>query len=129
MVQLKVLSGKEAGAVAIARHFPFVVGRDGSAQFRLQEEGVWDRHFELDLRLPEGFLLKVCPEARVTVNDQPVDRAVLRNGDLLGVGAARIRFSLSETRQKSLRPREVLTWAALVALCAAQLALIYWLLG
>jgi len=40
----------------------------------------------------------------------------------------KIRFWLSETRQKGLRLREFLTWAALTALCAGQVALIYALL-
>jgi len=128
MVQLKVLSGKQAGAVAVARRFPFIVGRDGSANLRLEEHGVWDRHLELDLRMPEGFVLQVNPDARATVNDQPVRHALLRNGDLIGIGTVKIRFWLGETRQLSLRPREFLTWAALAALCAAQIALIYRLL-
>src|SRR5256885_2853798 len=85
MVQLKVLSGKQAGAVTVARRFPFIVGRDASANLRLEEEGVWERHLERDLQMPEGFVLIVNPKARATVNDQPVQQALLRNGDLLGV--------------------------------------------
>jgi pSer/pThr/pTyr-binding forkhead associated (FHA) protein len=128
MVQLQVLSGKQAGAVAVARHFPFVVGRDKSAGLRLEEEGIWDQHLEIQLQMPQGFVLAVNPLARATVNDQPVQQAPLKNGDLLAVGSVKIRFGLSETRQSSLRPREFLTWAALSALCAAQIALIYRLL-
>jgi len=128
MVQLKVLSGKQAGSVMVARRFPFIVGRNGSANLRLEEEGVWERHLELDLQMPEGFVLKVHPQARATVNDQPVQQALLRNGDLIGIGTVKIRFWLSETRQKGLRLREFLTWAALTALCAGQVALIYALL-
>src|SRR5207253_3388042 len=99
MVQLQVLSGKQAGAVAVARRFPFVIGRNGSANLRLEEEGIWHRHLEIDLRMPEGFVLAVHTQAAATVNDQPVRRAVLRNGDLIGIGAVKIRFWLSETRQ------------------------------
>ena len=128
MVQLQVLSGKQAGAVAVARRFPFVIGRNGSANLRLEEEGIWHRHLEIDLRMPEGFVLAVHTQAAATVNDQPVRRAVLRNGDLIGIGAVKIRFWLSETRQSSLRARELLTWFALGALCAGQVALIYRLL-
>jgi len=128
MVQLKVLSGKQTGTVALARRFPFVVGRNSTANLRLEEAGVWDRHLELNLQMPDGFTLKVHPQARATVNDQPVQQAVLRNGDLIAIGPVRIRFGLSETRQKGLRPREFLTWLALGALCATQVALIYRLL-
>src|SRR6266542_3059159 len=112
MVQLKILSGKQAGAVAVARRFPFVVGRSRAANLRLEEEGIWDRHLDLELRIPDGFVAKVHSSARATVNDQPVQEAVLRNGDLIAVGPVKIQFWLSETRQSALRPREFLTWAA-----------------
>ena len=128
MVQLDVLSGKQAGAVMVSRRLPFIIGRESSANLRLEEKGVWERHVELELRMPEGFVLKVHPHAKATVNDQPVQQALLRNGDLIGIGAARIRFGLSETRQWDLRTREFLTWAAFAALGAGQGALIYRLL-
>jgi len=128
MVQLKVLSGKQAGAVVATNRFPFIVGRNHTANLRLEEDGVWDRHLELNLRMPEGFLLTVQPDARATVNEQPVQQAILRNGDLIAMGPVKIQFWLSETRQSGLRLREWLTWAALAALCAGQIALIYQLL-
>ncbi|PYK99088.1 MAG: hypothetical protein DME19_09970 [Verrucomicrobia bacterium] len=128
MIQFSILSGKQAGAVTAARRFPFFIGRNDSANLRLEEPGVWDRHLELDLQMPVGFVLKVHPHAKATVNDQPVQQALLRNGDLIGIGAARIRFGLSETRQWDLRTREFLTWAAFAALGAGQGALIYRLL-
>jgi hypothetical protein len=95
---------------------------------RLEEHGVWDRHFELDLDVPDGFVLKVPSEARVNVNGEPARSALLRNGDLIEIGALKVQFWLCETRQKKLRVREVLTWASFVALSAGQLALIYFAL-
>ena len=128
MVQLDVLSGKQAGAVMVSRRLPLIIGRESSANLRLEEKGVWDRHVELELRMPEGFVLKVHPHAGATVNDQAVQQALLRNGDVIEIGTVKIRFWLSESRRLSLRTREVLTWAALAALCAGQVALIYRLL-
>ena len=128
MIQLEVLSGKKAGTVAVTRRFPFIVGRASTAHLRLEEEGIWDRHLELNLHVPEGFVLTVASEARATLNDEPIQQSRLRNGDLVGVGPVRIRFWLSEVRQAGLRTREFLTWAALAALCAGQVALIYGLL-
>src|ERR1041385_9131963 len=121
MVQFKVLSGKQAGAVVATTRLPFVVGRNSAANLRLEEEGVWDRHLELNLHLPEGFLLTVQPNARATVNEQPVQDAILRNADLIAMGPVKIQFWLSETRQSGLRSREWLTWAGLAALCAGPL--------
>src|SRR5258705_12065535 len=128
MVQLQVLSGKQAGTAALARRFPFVVGRNSTADLCLEQEGIWDRHLELDLQFPDGFLLKSHPCALTSVNGHPVQQAFLRNGDLMEVGPLKIQFWLSETRQRGLRTREFLTWLALAALCAGQIVLIYGLL-
>jgi hypothetical protein len=62
------------------------------------------------------------------VNGQPVQQAVLRNGDAIDIGSLRLRFWLSETRQAGLRFREGITWAGIAAISLGQVALIYWLL-
>jgi hypothetical protein len=129
MVQLQVLSGNNAGTSTLARRFPFVVGRNSTADLCLEQEGIWDRHLELHLQFPEGFLLKAHPHALTNVNGQTVQQAFLRNGDLIEVGSLKIQFWLSETRQRGLRTREFLTWFALAALCVGQIALIYGLLS
>ena len=59
---------------------------------------------------------------------QPVSRAVLRNGDTIDLGGARLQFWLSDTTQRGLRFREWLTWAGIAAVTLAQVALIYWLI-
>ena len=128
MVHLAILSGKQAGLRAVARRFPFCIGRNAEADLRIEEQGVWDRHLELDLKEPDGFVLEVPSDARAAVNGQPVKEAVLRNGDLIEIGALKIQFWLSETCQRELRLREVLTWFSIAALCAGQLALIHFLL-
>jgi hypothetical protein len=52
----------------------------------------------------------------------------LRNGDLIEIGSVKLQFFLSETRQKGLRFRETLKWAAIAIISLGQIALIYWLL-
>jgi len=129
MVRLQVSSGKDAGTTALARRFPFVVGRNSTADLRLEQDGIWDRHLEFHLQIPDGFLLKAHPRALTNLNGKPVQQAFLRNGDLIEVGPVKIQFWLSETRQRGLRTREFLTWFALAALCAGQIVLIYALLS
>jgi len=128
MVQISILSGKQAGAVAVARRFPFGVGRNCDADLCLEEDGVWERHLELVLEMPEGFLLRANSNALTTVNGQPTRQSFLRNGDVIELGPVNIQFWLSQMRQIDLRLREFLTWFALAALCAAQVALVYWLI-
>ena len=125
MVQFKIVSGKMAGAEKVARHFPFRIGRAPSADLRVEEDGVWDEHLELAFDSANGFVLTSNPSAIASINGQPFREAVLRNGDSIEIGALKIRFWLAETRQKSLRFREWLTWLGFTIILAAQLYLIY----
>ncbi len=125
MVQVKILSGKMAGTERVARRFPFCIGRSPAADLQLEEPGVWDQHVELAFDAATGFVLSAFPNALATVNGQPLQRVVLRNGDALEIGALKICFWLAETRQTSLWLREWLTWAAFAAITAAQVYLVY----
>jgi len=128
MVQLKVLSGKKAGTAWVARRFPVRIGRSSSADLQLEESGVWDQHLQLDFDPAAGFILSAQPNALATVNGQPVEQTVLRNGDAISLGSLRMQFWLSETRQTDLRLREGFTWAGIAAISLGQIGLIYWLL-
>lgn len=128
MIQLNILNGKMAGQTFVARRFPFGIGRAAGAHLVLDGDGVWDRHLELQFS-GEGLYLQAQPGALVTLNGQRVEHARLHNGDLLELGSVKLRFWLAAVAQRSLRPREILTWLALSALFVFQLLLIYWLLG
>jgi predicted component of type VI protein secretion system len=127
MVQLQLLSGNRAGTLFRATQFPIRAGRAPDLELSLDDPGVWQRHFQIHWR-PEGLVVQTEPEALLSLNDTPVQRAILRNGDILTLGALRIRFSLAPVRQSSLALREWLTWIALAALCLAQVALVYFLI-
>jgi pSer/pThr/pTyr-binding forkhead associated (FHA) protein len=127
VVQLQVLSGNRSGAVFRPTHFPIRAGREPGLDLSLDDPGVWQRHFLIDWR-SEGLVLQTETEALLSVNDSPVQRAILRNGDIITLGALKIRFSFSPVRQSSLAPREWLTWIALGALCLGQVALVYLLI-
>ena len=127
MVQLQLLSGSRSGALYSFSHFPIRAGREAGLDLPLDGPGVWQRHFQIDWR-SEGLVLEAEPNVILSVNDKPVPRAVLRNGDIITLGALKIRFSFSPVRQSSLAPREWLTWIALAALCLGQVALVYGLI-
>jgi pSer/pThr/pTyr-binding forkhead associated (FHA) protein len=129
MVQLKILSGKKAGADYVARRFPVRIGRAAASDVCLEEPGVWDHHLEIDLQPSEGFVALAQPNALMSVGGQPLSRAVLRNGDVLDVGMARVQFWLSPTVQRRFAFREAVVWAALGLLCALQITLVYLLGG
>jgi pSer/pThr/pTyr-binding forkhead associated (FHA) protein len=129
MVQFQILSGKQAGLLWEARRFPVRVGRAAGNDLQLEDEGVWDEHFQITVDSETGFSLTAHPGAMVALNQTPVPTARLRNGDLITAGAAKLSFRLSETRQSSLRLREALVWALVVGVSLGQFALIAWLLS
>ena len=129
MVQLRILNGRKAGLEWLARRFPVRIGRDPSSDLCLDDDGVWERHFEIHLQSAQRFNLSATAEAFTSINGEIIQEAVLRNGDLVEAGGLQIRFELSPTRQRSLRLREVLTWLGLAGVCFGQIALIYWLIG
>ena len=128
MIQFKILSGNKAGTVFVARRFPVRLGRSAQNDLQLDDPGVWDEHASVRLDRATGFVFTTEAEAFATLNGEPVQEVVLRNGDEVGLGAARLQFWLTETRQSGLRFRESLTWVAIAAISLCQVALIYFLL-
>ncbi|HNQ72181.1 MAG TPA: FHA domain-containing protein [Verrucomicrobiota bacterium] len=129
MIQLQILSGSRAGSLWETRRFPAHVGRAPQADLRLEDDGVWDQHFELNLDTKAGVTLRVQPGALVTINQTPTEGARLRNGDILTAGAARIAFRLSPTRQRHLRWREWFVWSLLALVTGGEgFLIIGWLL-
>ena len=128
MIQLNVLSGKKAGSRAVVRRFPFRVGRAPENHLQLEDDGVWDRHLALELQ-DGGFHLAVAPGALAAVNGEPFQNQILRNGDTITIGSAKVQFWLAAARQRGLRTRELFVWALVATVTAAQFVLIYWLIG
>jgi hypothetical protein len=128
VIELNILSGKQAGNSIVARRFPFWVGRSADANLRLDDEGVFDRHFEVRLEPPQGFVLAVQPQAYVAINGQTAQNAVLKSGDVISAGSVKMSFGLAATPQRDLRFREALTWIGLALLSISQVALVYLLI-
>lgn len=127
MIQLTILSGDSAGTVMVARRFPFRIGRDAGSHLRLDAPGVWERHLELACEPDDGIVGYAHGGGMVAVAGAAFQRRTLRNGDVLEMGAIKIRFSLSPTSQRDFRFREWLTWLALGGLMAGQVVLVCWL--
>lgn len=128
MIQLQILTGKQAGAQWAARRFPVRIGRAVANDLRLEEDGVWDQHCLLKLDPAEGFILAARADALLTVNRQPARTVRLRNGDHIGLGSAQLQFWLRQTPQRAQRLREWSVWTLVVAICLAEVSLVYWLL-
>ncbi len=128
MVQVNILSGKKAGAQSVARRFPFRIGRAPGNDLQIDDDGIWDQHLSFELNRQKGFTLATAPNALTAVNGVPVQTVVLRNGDIITIGSARIQFWLAAVRQRGLRLREAFVWGLLAAVTAGQFGLIYWLL-
>jgi len=129
VIQLEILSGSKQGSRALANRLPFTVGRDRQASLPLDDEGVWDRHFSIDVSSAEGCLVSRLGESLTLVNGTRLEKPHrLKNGDLIEAGSVKLRFGLSPTRQSGLRVREWLVWIGVSLLCLGQIALIYFVL-
>ena len=93
VIQLSILSGKLAGTQWVARRLPFCVGRAAPAALLLEEAGVWDRHFQIALRSPDGVVLSTSSEALTLINGQRIEEAILKSGDLVEAGAVQMRLA------------------------------------
>ena len=127
MVQLRILSGKMAGSSWAARRFPVRIGRSAVCDLQAEEDGVWDEHLTIEFRPADGFLLQSHAEAAVLLNGAPVVDSVLRNGDLIELGALKLQFWLADARQRGSTLREAVIWLVIVAVTATELVLVYWL--
>lgn len=125
MVQLQIISGKQAGLLWEARRFPVRVGRGREMDLRLEDDGVWENHFRLDLDPQTGFNLTASSGVLLSVNHTQMQTARLRNSDVITAGAVQISFRLSPTRQSNLRLREWFVWALLMAVTTGQLLLVF----
>ncbi|HXR03834.1 MAG TPA: FHA domain-containing protein [Verrucomicrobiae bacterium] len=128
MIQLNVLSGNKAGHQTVARRFPFHIGRAAGNELQLDDAGVWDQHLVLAFQRDSGFTLTAESNALASVNRQPVQTAVLRNGDLITLGSVQLQFWLAAARQRGLRTSEVCVWTLIVGVTALQVALVYCLI-
>jgi pSer/pThr/pTyr-binding forkhead associated (FHA) protein len=128
VVRLQILSGKLSGTSASLRRFPAFIGRGASSNLRLEEDGVWERHLEINLDGNRGFFLKTHSEGIAFLNGIQVQEEVLRNGDWIEIGSVKLQFWLGEAPQRNFRLRESLTWAGLAILSAVQVGLICWLM-
>jgi len=127
MVQFDILSGKKAGTRAVARSYPFRIGRAPGNELQIDDEGVWDWHLTVEFNPASGFSVATEAEAIATVNGNTIQTAILRNGDNITAGSVRIQFWLAAARQRGLRRREYFVWALLALVTFGQFALIYWL--
>ncbi|MGV3757157.1 MAG: FHA domain-containing protein [Verrucomicrobiota bacterium] len=128
MLQFRAIAGSRQATVWEAESFPVQIGRAASADIRLEEAGVWDKHAEVTFDAEEGFLLSGHTGALLRVNGEPVEQARLRNGDILEIGSVKLQCWLSEVKRRNLAWRERLVWAGLVLVTLLQLLLIGWLL-
>ena len=128
MVQFDILSGKKAGTRAVARRFPFRIGRAPGNELQLEDDGVWDQHLAVEFDPQSGFKLKTAPNALATVNGASFQNMALRNGDTITAGSVKIQFWLAAARQGSLRLRENFVWALLALVTLGQFTLLYWLI-
>ena len=125
MIYLQLLSGKKAGERAAVAHFPFHIGRAPQNDLKLEDDGVWDQHLTLEFLEKEGFQLSTAANAISAVNGKPMERTIVRNGDVITLGSAKIQFWLAPAPQRGLWLRENFVWALLILITVAQFIMLF----
>ena len=127
-IRIERLDGEAAGDQLEARQFPFMLGQAKDCDHRIEAKGVWPKHLRLEDAGEKGIVAKHQKDATLLVNGAVVARSVrLQNGDLIELGAAKLRFWLAPLGQAGQRPIEILIWTALGLLALGQVGLIGWL--
>jgi len=129
MIQLQILSGKMAGVTWTARHFPVRIGRSAESGLQLEEAGVWDHHLTIEFNPVSGFTLRAAPGALTTVNQQPATAEVLRPGDSIEIGSARLRFWIDGPIRRGLRWNELAVWMLIMIVLVLEIGMLLQLAG
>lgn len=128
MAKLSVISGKKIGLNAVINDSPFVVGRSKEVDLQIDDDGIFDRHFQITHSAGDGYYLEVFEPALVSVNDVYIKKIRLKNGDFIQSGNVKFRFWLAEVKQKNFIFYEILFWSWLALLTGFQVFLIYYLI-
>lgn len=122
------LSLYEGGSTrtCVAEQFPFAIGRASGSGLRISAPGVWDCHAILEVR-DSRFFVQPHGDALLLLNDQPCKGALLKMGDQLSLGGARLTVSLAPPRQKGLAARETAVWTSIGVVALMQVLLIFFL--
>ena len=124
MVRLHVVAGNRSGFCFSSSRLPIRVGRASDNDLTLDDPGIWPMHFSI-AREKNDLTIHVGPDALLSINSEPVQKALLRNGDVISIGSIKLQFGFTPVRQTSLIWRERATWAALAVLAFSEIAVAY----
>lgn len=92
---LKVVEGLIAGKQFIIYRNPTIIGSHPHCEVFLFKDNAVLRHHAMLYIVPAGYELEDLGSGRTLVNDRPINRVRLRNGDRIRIG--RTRFTFHET--------------------------------
>jgi len=119
------LAGEPVGVVEI-NQWPFVIGRNPSAQLSLELPGVWENHLTLNPR-EDGKVTAICSqETQVWLNDTTFQgQGTLKPGDVITMGSFRWRLELQAAPARSGKVTESMFYGLLLLALLSQFMLIY----
>jgi hypothetical protein len=124
MFCLTVVQGKQQGHSVSIDRYPFVIGKNQEAQLRLSDPGIWDNHLAIELTVGESPTIKRIGDGSISVNSDPIENATLRNGDIITIGAAQLRFNSAPAKRKSLVFQNSASWIAMILVVILEIFLV-----
>lgn len=124
MIELKIVAGPDSGRRFVFDSLPLRVGRSKEMDLVVAGPGVWDHHLDLQGTSQGRIGIRSQGGASVLVDGEAVTDGPLRNGAVIDLAGARIRFAISPGEQRSLVGRERLFWLAAAVLVGVQVTLL-----
>ncbi len=94
MAQIVVVQGPDKGRAINLQGDRIAIGRDPECELALGDRTVSRRHCEIRREGDRWVLADLGSRNKTYLNDDPVERAPLADGDIIGVGDTEIRFEL-----------------------------------
>lgn len=129
MYRLIFINGKRKGRRLVFRNSRSTIGSDPECTLSIGDAGLLAEHAAIERDEHGIHLRRLAPDAAVTINDGEVDHAALHDGDIIGLGSARLRFQaqqslLQETGGRRADHLQRLTLAAVFILLLIELAIL-----
>jgi len=124
MLELVVLSDPGKGRRFHSDAAPIRLGRRSDLEVSLCFPGVWDLHAEIQTDPAGWFVIRPLGQCLVTINQQPIQDHRLRSGDVLGIGAVKLQFSLRSSPQRPLSYWEIAVWSMIIGVMVTAIAVL-----
>jgi hypothetical protein len=90
----------------------------------LDDPGVWDTHFRIELSPGHRFFLRASEGRIVTIDGVDAPAQIIPDGATIACGSVYLRFQLSPTAPRDLRIQGFVVWVVLGLIVLVELGIL-----